>query len=95
MFLGFSPSVTNFSPSGTEFSLVFDSNPLIEFVELPDGHSNLLYSNILAGAIRGALQNVQLDVSCHFVQDQLRGDPNTEIRVKFNRRIEEITTGED
>ena len=43
---------------GDEFSLIFDSNPLAEFVELPEGHSNLWYSSILAGVIKGALEMV-------------------------------------
>lgn len=58
MFLGTSPVVTNWSPAGDEFSLLLESNPLTEFVELPEGHSNLNYSNILCGVLRGALEMV-------------------------------------
>ncbi|CAL8082742.1 unnamed protein product [Calicophoron daubneyi] len=95
MFLGISPVVSKFSPTGDEFSLLLDVNPLTEFVDLPPEHPKLLYSNILAGAIRGALHNVQLEVDAKFVQDQLRGDQVNEIRVKFIRRIQEIIAGED
>lgn len=58
VFLGFAPTVTKFSPAGDEFSLILDSNPLTEFVDLPVDHPKLLYSNVIAGAIRGALHNV-------------------------------------
>ncbi|VDD82290.1 unnamed protein product [Mesocestoides corti] len=93
LFLGISPTVSKFSPAGDEFSLIFDTNPLTEFVDLPVEHSKLLYCNVFAGAIRGALHNLQLEVDAKFVQDQLRGDKVTEIRVKFIRRIKEVFAG--
>ena len=42
------------------FSLVFDENPLADFVELPeDGpYEKIWYSNVLCGVIRGALEMV-------------------------------------
>ncbi|KAH8873039.1 Trafficking protein particle complex subunit 3 [Schistosoma japonicum] len=95
LFLGITPTICKFSSAGDEFSLVLENNPLTEFVDLPNEHQNLLYSNVLAGAIRGALYNVRLDVEARFVQDQLRGDQINEIRVKFLRRIEEIIPGDD
>ncbi|CAH8589522.1 unnamed protein product [Heterobilharzia americana] len=95
IFLGITPNVCKFSATGDEFSLVLESNPLTEFVDLPAEHQNLLYSNVLAGAIRGALHNVQLEVEARFVQDQLRGDQINEIRVKFIRRLEEVIPGDD
>jgi len=60
MFLGITPVVTNWSPAGDEFSLLIENNPLIDFVELPEGHSRLNYSNILCGALRGALEMVTI-----------------------------------
>lgn len=96
MFLGITPVVTNWSPAGDEFSLLLENNPLIDFVELPEGHNRLNYSNILCGALRGALEMVQLDVSVWFVQDQLKGDSITEVRLKFIRRLEDaVPAGED
>nr|CDS31009.1 Trafficking protein particle complex subunit 3 [Hymenolepis microstoma] len=92
LFLGFSPTVTKLSPSGDEFSLILDSNPLTEFVDLPADHPKLLYSNVIAGAIRGALHNMQMEVDARFVQDQLLGDKVNEIRVKFIRRIKEMVS---
>ena len=96
MFLGITPAVTNWSPAGDEFSLILESNPLTEFVELPEGHSSLNYSNILCGALRGALEMVQMDVAVWFVQDTLKGDNITELRLKFIRRLEDaVPAGED
>ena len=62
MFLGVSPVVTHWSPASDEFSLILDNNPLAEFAELPDGLEGLLYSNILCGVLRGALEMVRLFV---------------------------------
>jgi hypothetical protein len=36
MFLNISPAVSTVAPDGKSFSLVFDENPLAEFVELPE-----------------------------------------------------------
>ena len=58
MYLGIVPKVDNWSVSNREFSLVMDHNPLVDFVELPEEHRLLWYSNILCGVIRGALEKV-------------------------------------
>jgi len=89
MYLGSSPSIANWSPANDEFSLLIDNNPLTEYVELPDSILNLRYSNIYAGAIRGALEMVQIEVNTWFVQDYLKGDSTTELRVKFIRKLED------
>ena len=60
MFLGIVPTVANWSSKGDEFSLILDQNPLVDFVELPDDHPNLLYSNVICGVIRGALEMVSV-----------------------------------
>merc|ERR1711973_428396 len=52
MFLNISPTVTGWSATADEFSLLFENNPLAEFVELPDSCYNLRYSNILCGPSR-------------------------------------------
>ena len=96
-------SISKWSRANDEFSILIDPNPLTEFVELPDtlrgsssqgtnasGGSNqncLKYSNIYCGMIRGALEMVQIEVQTWFLQDSLRGDPTTEIRVKFIRKL--------
>ncbi|CAG0883405.1 unnamed protein product [Darwinula stevensoni] len=86
MFLGVSPSISNWSPSGDEFSLFLDSNPLTDFVELPPSQAALKYSNIIPGVIRGACEMVHLEVQSWVSGDPLKGDDKTEIRVKFLRR---------
>ncbi|XP_038655077.1 trafficking protein particle complex subunit 3 isoform X1 [Scyliorhinus canicula] len=96
MYLGVTPSVTNWSAAGDEFSLILENNPLVDFVELPDNHSSLIYSNLLCGVLRGALEMVQMAIDVKFVQDTLKGDNVTEIRMKFIKRIEEnLPAGEE
>lgn len=68
MYLNVQPTISNWAASADEFSLIFDTNPLAEFVELPPDMSALRYSGILCGCIRGALEMVQLEVQCWFVQ---------------------------
>ena len=58
-FLGIVPTVANWNAKGDEFSLILDQNPLTDFVELPEDHPNLLYSNVICGVLRGALEMVR------------------------------------
>ena len=61
IFLNVTPTVTNWSADSKSFSLVFEENPLADFVELPDdgrAQDELWYSNILCGVLRGALEMV-------------------------------------
>ncbi|KAH3674220.1 hypothetical protein WICMUC_003462 [Wickerhamomyces mucosus] len=99
IFLNITPQVTNWSTDSKQFSLIFDENPLEEFVELPDDEKakqQLWYSNVLVGVLKGALEMVQLDVDAEFVSDVLRGDDRTELKLKLNRVLkDEIPTGED
>ena len=57
------PLVSGWSQDGKSFGLVFEENPLADFVELPDdgrAQDELWYSNILCGVLRGALEMVSL-----------------------------------
>ncbi|KAG9532819.1 TRAPP I complex [Aureobasidium sp. EXF-12298] len=61
MFLNITPVVTNWSSDNKSFTLLFDENPLADFVELPDdgkAQDELWYSNIFCGVLRGALEMV-------------------------------------
>ena len=98
MFLGMTCEVANFSSDGRSFSLFLYENPLTIFVELPPPEdesssfgggsgapdlSQIKYSNIYCGIIRGALEQVNLRVECKFVRDVLRGDEVNEILVEL------------
>lgn len=89
MFLGFSPSLANWSVDTKQVSVIFDENPLAEFVELPSEYMDLWYSNIYCGVIRGAFEMVHIQCQVTFVQDMLRGDPSTEIRIVWVKNLEE------
>ena len=61
IFLNITPTVTNWTSDNNQFSLIFDENPLADFVELPDdgrAQDELWFSNILCGVLRGALEMV-------------------------------------
>lgn len=60
MYLGVSTTISNWSTANDEFSILIDSNPLTDFVELPDNLTNLKYCNMLCGVIRGALEMVSI-----------------------------------
>ena len=62
IFLNITPTVTNWTADNKQFSLIFDENPLADFVELPDdgrAQDGLWFSNILCGVLRGALEMVR------------------------------------
>jgi trafficking protein particle complex subunit 3 len=60
IYLNITPTVTSWTADDKSFSLIFDENPLADFVELPeDGpYEKIWYSNVLCGVIRGALEMV-------------------------------------
>lgn len=61
IFLNITPTITNWTSDNKQFSLLFEENPLADFVELPDdgrAQDELWYSNILCGVLRGALEMV-------------------------------------
>lgn len=51
--------------------------------------SKFKYSNVYCGVIRGALEQVNLKVTCNFVRDVLRGDDVNEIRVELKEILTE------
>lgn len=90
MFLGISPSLSLWSPDSREVSLLLDDHPLADFVELPRTCEGLVYGQMLCGAIRGAMEQVNLRVEVRFVRDMLRGDDAYEIRLKLLEQTQEV-----
>ncbi|XP_054844949.1 trafficking protein particle complex subunit 3-like protein isoform X2 [Eublepharis macularius] len=87
-YLGVTPSVT--CTKWNEFSLILDKNPLVDFVEeLPAGRSSLCFCGLLCGAIRGALEMVNLAAEVTFIHDSLKGDEVTEIGITFLKKVED------
>jgi trafficking protein particle complex subunit 3 len=98
IFLNTTPTITNWSSDSKSFSLLFEENPLSDFVELPDdgrAQDELWYSNILCGILRGALEMVQMTVDAHFVSDVLRGNEGTEMKVTLVRYIDDEMPQDD
>ena len=74
----------------TSFSILLKDNPLADYVILPDQYKKTLwYSNILCGVIRGALEMINIRVSCYFLRDTLCGDPVTEIKVELKEIVKD------
>lgn len=85
MFLGIDAESSPDLSSKETFLITFSDNPLNDFVELPENlvASDFRYSNLYCGIIRGAFEQLHMNVACEFVKDVLRGDDSNSIRVKL------------
>jgi len=93
MFLGITVDVPQ--KSDTAYTIQFASNPLDVFVELPDNFaSDLEYSQLLAGMVRGMLEMLQFEVSSKITNSVLRGGDTNEIRVELKQVLQDAA-GED
>ncbi len=90
MFLGVEGNVKKTNDE-VSFVLQIPNNPLNDFVELPPKfRKKLIYCNVLCGVIRGALEMVQLRVSCEYLSSVLSGDEVDEIKVTLEEVLEEV-----
>ena len=88
MFLGVFADVVKFDKKSQSCSLILKDNPLGDFVVLPSKlRTDLWYSNVIVGIVRGALEMINLKVKCYFVKDTLRGDNECEIRVELKEQL--------
>ncbi|XP_067874561.1 trafficking protein particle complex subunit 3-like isoform X2 [Heterodontus francisci] len=94
MYLGVTPRVTFWNQAGDDCSLFLEKNPLMSYVEIPEKHSYLLYSNLICGILRGALKMVRLHVDIQLLQDSVKDNKVTEIRMKLMRRHKVVRTVE-
>lgn len=96
MYLGVAAQVGRWSEDGKAFSLMLEDTPLTELVELPPAESlggQLAYLSLVAGAVRGALEMVNLRVEVTFAQDLLLplqgGDRVFEFRVRVLEALDD------
>ncbi|CAI5445573.1 unnamed protein product [Caenorhabditis angaria] len=95
-YLGVNATVTNWSNGDRDFSIILESNPLTELVQVPPHliSAGLSYSQLIAGAIRGALEAVHFKVFASAVPES--SNSNTEIRIRFDQVLKDsIPAGED
>lgn len=70
-------------------TLTLASNPLADFVELPEGMESLEYNKVLCGALEGALEQIGYLVECSLPKDMVRGDATTEILVVLKEELKD------
>jgi len=102
MYLGMTPALAfldlSEASSGADeqdaCTMTLADNPLSRWVELPEGAEGLLFSNVVCGVLRGALEVLRFKVTAEFTADVLRGDAETVIRVGLTA-VEGETTAEE
>jgi hypothetical protein len=90
MFLNITPVVTNWSSDNKSFTLLFDENPLADFVELPDdgkAQDELWYSNIFCGVLRGALEMVSTTWPCVLLSSTNPSQVQMQVEAQFTSDI--------
>lgn len=93
IFLGVTAQSSSTTSTGDEYSIILETNPLVEFVEIPQEWNKICYSQVICGAIRGALEALHMEVFVALVSDVPKP---TEIQIKFKRVLKEsIPAGDD
>lgn len=93
-YLGMSgTSLERWNEEGTQVSLLLPDNPLEHWVQLPESLSELQYCSVIGGAIRGALEMVNLRVSITTEADALKGESTTALRIQLDEVLK-VQAGE-
>lgn len=87
MFLGVRGVAKPVGNGDQECLLSLRDIPLTEFVEIPPQYKGLKYCNLVVGVIEGALDRVNMKVSCDIVKDMLAGAQEYEISMKLTQAI--------
>ncbi|CAD6188425.1 unnamed protein product [Caenorhabditis auriculariae] len=93
-YLGTTANSSNWVGGDREFTIVIENNPLNELVQVPPNllAAGLSYSQVIAGAIRGALEAVHFKVYATAMEN----GANTEIRIRFDSVLKDnLPAGED
>lgn len=92
MFFGTEAEVRDWSEERNSFVLRLLSNPLCDFVELPNDFDELIFCNLYCGLIRGALEMVNLRVHVEYINDSLKasGSEFDELRVTLEEVLDPI-----
>lgn len=88
MFLNITPTVTDISPDSKEFSLVFEEDPLVENVVLPEylvrtGNIFSYSGGFYTGCILGAFETIGINLTIKVIKDKLLGDDHTVLKISF------------
>ncbi|KAF2493985.1 TRAPP I complex [Lophium mytilinum] len=98
IFLNITPTITNWTSDNKQFSLLFEENPLADFVELPDdgrAQDELWYSNILCGVLRGALEMVY-DTSASLTNSVTLSEIGLQVQMQVEAHfISDVLRGND
>jgi len=81
MFLGVRGEVAPVGDGKAECTIRLREIPLADFVEIPDDLRGLRYCNLVTGVVEGALDRVNMRVTCNLVKDMLAGDPEYELQL--------------
>jgi trafficking protein particle complex subunit 3 len=87
MFLNIVAECKSYGGEENSFGIVFNENPITEFVELPPNLQGLKYCNVLCGVIKGALEMIQMDVEAELVKEIMKGDDCYEIRITYKKSL--------
>lgn len=88
MFLGVGGHCADWNADHTSCLVVMETNPLADFVELPERYRDLSCGQMLCGVIVGALEQVQTRATCEWEKDALRGGDGFAMRVTLVGQID-------